>query len=568
MPSLNGNVLCYEFYLCPSVFIRGEFMKIQRALISVSDKGGIVEFARALSDLGIEILSTGGTSKALAAAKIPVRDVSDFTGFPEMLDGRVKTLHPRVHAGLLHLRNNAEHMAIMKEHKLDAIDLVCVNLYPFEQTIAKASVTFEEAIENIDIGGPTMLRSAAKNHAFVTVVTDPADYGRVIEEIRKNDGNTTPALRLTLAQKVYAQQSRYDAAIAGYLAGYVENASASAPFVLSLPAGEKLRYGENPHQDAMFYRDPKPVEACIAWAEVLHGKEMSYNNYLDADAALEAVRELAGEPGVAIIKHSNPCGYATGNTMAQAFEAAWAGDPVSAFGSVIAVSQVIDETTAKLFANRFIEVIIAPDYTPEAVAYLKAKSKNLRVLKLHKPLETARKSTNIRQINGGLLVQDRDIGLAEQWSSPTANTFPEEKRPLAEFGMKACKHVKSNAIVIVREYAPKCYIQLGMGAGQPNRIDSLRKLAVPRAEENINRMAAGDSAYGTSPTSFRDKIIGECVLVSDAFFPFADNIDSAAEAGIRYIIQPGGSKKDEEVVSACDKYGIAMAFTGMRHFKH
>ena len=541
-------------------------MKIQRALISVSDKAGIVAFARELAALGIEILSTGGTSKALAAAGIPVRDVSDFTGFPEMLDGRVKTLHPRVHAGLLHLRDHAEHLATMKAHGLDPIDLVCVNLYPFEQTVAKPDVTFEEAIENIDIGGPTMLRSAAKNHAFVTVVTDPADYARVIDELKTNGGNTTPATRRMLAQKVYAQQARYDAAIASYLSGHVE--AATAPFVLALPAGEKLRYGENPHQEAMFYRDPKPVEACIAWAEILHGKEMSYNNYLDADAALEAVRELAGQPGVAIIKHSNPCGYATGHTLPEAFEAAWSGDPVSAFGSVIAVTQPIDLETAQLFAKRFIEVIIAPDYAPDALEFLRAKSKNLRVLKLHGPLEAARPAPSIRQVNGGLLVQGRDLGLANQWVSPTATPFPEERRALGEFGMKVCKHVKSNAIVIVREYAPGCYMQLGMGAGQPNRVDSLRKLAVPRAEENIARMLEGGQAYGQSPTEFRDKVIGDCVLVSDAFFPFADNIDEAAEAGIRYIIQPGGSKKDEEVVSACDKYGIAMAFTGMRHFKH
>lgn len=542
-------------------------MKIQRALISVSDKAGIVEFAKALAGLGIEILSTGGTSKALAAAGVPVRDVSDFTGFPEMLNGRVKTLHPRVHAGLLHLRDDTEHLATMKKHNLDPIDLVCVNLYPFEQTVARQNVTFEEAIENIDIGGPAMLRSAAKNHAFVTVVTDPADYGRVIDEINRHGGNTTPALRLQLAQKVYAQQARYDAAIAAYLSRHVES-EASTPFVLTLPAGQKLRYGENPHQDAVFYRDPKPLEACIAWAEILHGKEMSYNNYLDADAALEAVRELAGEPGVAIIKHSNPCGYATGKNLAEAFEAAWAGDPVSAFGSVIAVTQLIDMETARLFANRFIEVIIAPDYSEDAIAYLKAKSKNLRVLKLHLPLEPARKTPNIRQINGGLLVQDRDLGLSEQWAALTTNSFPEDKRPLADFGIKVCKHVKSNAIVIVHEYTAGCYMLLGMGAGQPNRVDSLRKLAVPRAEENIARMATDVSAYGTSPIAFRDKIMGDCVLVSDAFFPFADNIDSAAEAGIRYIVQPGGSKKDEEVVSACDKYGIAMAFTGMRHFKH
>jgi phosphoribosylaminoimidazolecarboxamide formyltransferase/IMP cyclohydrolase len=542
-------------------------MKIQRALLSVSDKTGLVEFARELASLGIELLSTGGTAKALAAAGVPVRDVSDFTGFPEMLDGRVKTLHPRVHAGVLHLRENPEHLATMQEHGLDPIDLVCVNLYPFEQTVAKENVTFEESIENIDIGGPTMLRAAAKNHAYVTVITDPSDYAGVIAEIKAHDGNTTLATRLALAQKVYARQARYDAAIAGYLSGHV-GANVSSPFVLALPVGESLRYGENPHQSAVFYRDPRPVEACIGWAEILHGKEMSYNNYLDADAALEAARELADAPGVAIVKHSNPCGFATGQDLPRAFDAAWAGDPVSAFGSVIAVTRPIDLVTAQLFANRFIEVIVAPDYAPDALDFLRAKSKNLRVLKLHQPLEAGKPAPSIRQINGGLLVQDRDLALAGSWASHTSTPFPEEKHALAEFGIKVCKHVKSNAIVIVREYEPGCFMLLGMGAGQPNRVDSLRKLAVPRAEENIARMSEQNAAYGTSPSAFRDRIMGECVLVSDAFFPFPDNIEAAAQAGIRLIIQPGGSKKDEDVIAACDQYGIAMAFTGMRHFRH
>lgn len=537
---------------------------IKRALISVSDKTGIVEFARAIAGLGIEILSTGGTSKALSAAGIKVRDVSDFTGFPEMLDGRVKTLHPKVHAGLLFLRDHPEHVATMKQHGLDGIDLVCVNLYPFEETIAKTGVSFAEAIENIDIGGPTMLRSAAKNHAFVTVVTDPADYAEVIAQL-KLAGDTTPEFRRTLAQKVFAQQARYDGAIARYLAG---QAGGTAPFVMALPAGEALRYGENPHQEAVFYRDPQAAEACVAHAEILHGKEMSYNNYLDADAALETVRELAGQPGVAIIKHSNPCGFATGHDLPGAFEAAWAGDPVSAFGSVIAVTQPIDLRTAQLFASRFIEVIIAPGYAPEALEYLRAKSKNLRVLKLHKPLEPGKQGPSIRQINGGLLVQDRDLGLTSQWVSPTSATFPEDKRALAEFGIKACKHVKSNAIVIVREYAKGQYMLLGMGAGQPNRVDALCKLAVPRAESNIELLMKDETNYGHTPSEFRSQVMAGCVLVSDAFFPFSDNIDYAAKAGIRYIIQPGGSKKDEEVISACDKYGIAMAFTGMRHFYH
>lgn len=543
-------------------------MTIHRALISVSDKTGVVAFARALTGLGIEVLSTGGTSKALAEAGVPVRDVSDFTGFPEMLDGRVKTLHPKVHAGLLFRRDDAKHVATMKEHGLDGIDLVCVNLYPFEATVAKPDVTFEDAIENIDIGGPTMLRSAAKNHAAVTVVTDPADYDVVIAEMTANGGDTTPALRLRLAQKVYAQQARYDGAIARYLAGHVDGGDAASPLVLAWPRGETLRYGENPHQEATFYRDPNPAEACIAWAEILHGKEMSYNNYLDADAALESARELVGAPGVAIIKHSNPCGFATGHTLAQAFEAAWSGDPVSAFGSVIAMTQTVDMATAELCAGRFIEVIIAPDYAPDALAFLRAKSKQLRILKLHLPLEAGKPAPQIRQINGGLLVQNRDLGLAERWVSLTATPFPDEKRALGEFGIKAVKRVKSNAIVIVREYEPGCFMLLGMGAGQPNRVDSLCKLAVPRAEENINRMIEANQSYGESPAVFRDKIIGECVLVSDAFFPFPDSIDCAANAGIRMIIQPGGSKKDEDVIAACDKYGIAMAFTGMRHFYH
>jgi phosphoribosylaminoimidazolecarboxamide formyltransferase/IMP cyclohydrolase len=543
-------------------------MKIERALLSVSDKAGLVELARGLAGMGVELLSTGGTAKALKAASLPVVDVSDFTGFPEMLDGRVKTLHPRVHAGLLYLRGNAGHEATMKQHGLQPIDLVCVNLYPFEATIARPGVTFDDAIENIDIGGPTMLRSAAKNHAFVTVLTDPADYGRVLAAMQANGGDTTPELRRELAYKVFAQQARYDGAIAGYLAAEGAAGHGAPPFVLALGAGEKLRYGENPHQDAVFYRDPAAREACIAHAEVLHGKEMSYNNYLDGDAALEAVRELAGAPGVAIVKHSNPCGYATGATLAEAFEAAWDGDPVSAFGSVIAVTAPVDLATAQLTAHRFLEVLIAPDYAPDALEFLRAKSKQLRLLKLHRPLEAARPGSALRQVHGGLLVQDRDIAVAAQWMAPTETLFPEDKRALAEFGIKACKHVKSNAIVIVREYAPGHYMLLGMGAGQPYRVDALRKLAVPRAEDNITRLYEAQRHYGITPQAFRDQVMGECVLVSDAFFPFADNIEQAAAAGIRYIVQPGGSKKDEEVVAACDQYGIAMAFTGMRHFRH
>jgi AICAR transformylase/IMP cyclohydrolase PurH len=364
-------------------------MKIQRALISVTDKTGVVEFARALSEMGVELLSTGGTAKAIREAGVPVKDISEFTGFPEMLDGRVKTLHPKVHAGLLHLRGNAEHEATMKQHGLLPIDLVCVNLYRFEATVAKRGVSFEDAIENIDIGGPSMLRSAAKNQRSVTVVCDPADYGRVLASLRENGGNTTEALRRELAQKVYARTAQYDAAIAGYLAGQLEAKETARPFVLAYAGGTRLRYGENPHQDAHFYKDPVAEEACVAHAEVLHGKEMSFNNYVDGDAALEAVKELAGTPAVAIIKHTNPCGYATGATLAEALEAAWAGDPVSSFGSVIAVTVPVDLKTAEVLKGRFVEALIAPAFAADALEFLKNKSKDIRLLRLHRPIANA-----------------------------------------------------------------------------------------------------------------------------------------------------------------------------------
>jgi len=544
-------------------------MKIERALLSVWDKTGVVDFARALAARGVELLSTGGTARALREAGLAVRDVSDFTGFPEMLDGRVKTLHPKVHAGLLHLRDNADHQATMKQHGMGAIDLVCVNLYPFEATVARPGVELAEAIENIDIGGPTMLRSAAKNMKFVTVVTDPADYARVLDEMAARGGDTTPELRFTLAQKVFARTAEYDAAIAAWLAPRAPAApDTAAPFVLARSGGVKLRYGENPHQTAVFYRDPAAAEADIAHTTQLHGKELSYNNYVDGDAAVEAARELVGAPGVAIIKHTNPCGYATGATPAQAFEAAWQGDIVSAFGSVIAVTQPVDLALAQCLKGRFVEMLVAPDYTPDALEFLKKKSKDLRILKFDRPFAAPAAGRTFRPIGGGVLTQDRDVGLITNWVVPTENPFPDEKRRLAEFGVKACKHVKSNAIVIVREYEPGQYALLGMGAGQPNRVDSVRKLAVTKADENIARLCETAAGYGKTPQECRQEIMADCVLVSDAFFPFPDNIQMAADAGVRYIVQPGGSMRDEEVIAACDRFGIAMAFTGMRHFRH
>lgn len=535
--------------------------KITRALLSVSDKAGIVDFAKALSERGVELLSTGGTAKAIRAAGLPVKDVSEFTGFPEMLDGRVKTLTPQVHAGLLHLRDNEEHMNTMKEHGLEPIDLVCVNLYPFEATIAQPDVTLPEAIEQIDIGGPTMIRSAAKNMKFVTVVTDPADYARVLESMDANGGNTTEAFRFELGQKVFARVAEYNAAIAAYLADRVDG-DAPKPFVKACCNGKELRYGENSHQKAWLYTAASSAEACIAQTDVLHGKEMSYNNYVDGEGALEAVKDLSGKPGVAVIKHTNPCGYATGATLAEAFEAAWNGDPVSAFGSVIAVTEPVDLATAECLKGRFIEALIAPDFEASALEFLKAKSKNIRLLKLRAPMAKAGARQMIKDINGGLLVQDVDTDLVADWKTVTQTAFDESKKALAEFGIAAAKHTKSNAIMIVQEYKAGQFRVLGMGAGQPNRVDSLRKLAVIKAIENLKleNEAISDEQIA--------QVIGDCVFVSEAFFPFADSIDEAHSVGARFIVQPGGSIRDDEVIEACDKYGIAMAFTGMRHFKH
>jgi phosphoribosylaminoimidazolecarboxamide formyltransferase/IMP cyclohydrolase len=534
---------------------------IKRALLSVSDKAGIIDFARNLQEMDVELLSTGGTARAIREAGIPVKDVSEFTGFPEMLDGRVKTLTPQVHAGILYMRDNEEHVKTMEEYELGQIDLVCVNLYPFEETISKEGVSLEEAIEQIDIGGPTMIRSAAKNMRDVTVVTDPADYARVIQEMKENGGATTEDFRFLLGQKVFDRAAEYNAAIATYLAEQVAKQKLAKPFVKAYSDGAELRYGENSHQKAWLYKDADSREATIALTEVLHGKEMSYNNYVDGDGALEAVKDLSGRPGVAVIKHTNPCGYATGETLAEAFEAAWAGDPISAFGSVIAVTEMVDLETAQCLEGRFVEAIIAPGYAEDALDHL-MKKKNLRILKLNKPMGKALPQRMIKQINGGLLVQDVDTEILEKWEVPTKAPFDESKKALAEFGIAAAKHTKSNAIVLVQEYKPGQFRVLGMGAGQPNRVDALRKLSVSKAVENLK----------TEKPEITDdeiqKIIGECVFVSEAFFPFADSIDAANEMGAKFIVQPGGSIRDDEVIAACNKHGIAMALTGMRHFKH
>jgi phosphoribosylaminoimidazolecarboxamide formyltransferase/IMP cyclohydrolase len=557
---------------------------VRRALISVSDKTGVLEFARALSGLGIQILSTGGTANLFAENRIPVVAIEQVTGFPEMMDGRVKTLHPKIHGGILGIRDNPDHVRQAAQQGIEWIDLVVVNLYPFEATAARPDVALEEVIENIDIGGPTLLRSAAKNYRFVSVVTDPADYPVVLDEIRRT-GETTLETRKRLAAKVFRRTADYDGVIDKTLS---ETLFAESVLRLKFTGGRPLRYGENSHQKAVFYRDDSCREPSVAGAEILGGKEMSFNNYLDCDAALEAVKELTGAPGAAVIKHANPCGFATGHTAREALERAWAGDPISAFGSVIACNTTVDLPFAEFLkgANvrhtgytvvagrlvpqevpgKFVEVIAAPDFTPEALELL-MKTKPLRLLKTL-PLDGKSAETKTyRKITGGMLEMDRDLSVLEKFETVTKKPFDARKKALAEFTLKACKHTKSNAIVIGREYRPGFFQVLGMGAGQPNRVDSLRKLAVPKAMENL-LMEYETVKPGGSPEAYCKSAFREAVLASDAFFPFDDTVRAAAESGVGYIVQPGGSKRDEDSIRACDELGIAMAFTGLRHFRH
>ena len=558
--------------------------KVQRALISVSDKTGVVEFAKGLAALGVEIISTGGTAKVLSESGIPVVPIEKVTGFPEMMDGRVKTLHPKIHGGLLGLRDNPIHAQQAQNMGIGWIDLVAVNLYPFEKTVAKEGVALEDAIENIDIGGPTMIRSAAKNYRFVTVITDPADYNGVLQEIQ-DKGEVSPETKKRLAAKVFRRTADYDSAIDRYLSDVFLNEKILR---LSYNQGRDLRYGENSHQKATFYIDANCRESSVASAEILHGKEMSYNNYVDGDAALEAVKDLHGQIGVAVIKHTNPCGYAVGATPVEALERAWAGDPISAFGSVIASNSKVDLAFAEFIKgdqvkhigyrveggkmvpqevpNKFVEVIIAPDFDPEALDLLR-KAKALRILRVKSQDKEMVESKTYRKITGGMLEMDRDRELLERFDTVTKKSFDKGKKKLAEFTYKACKHTKSNAVVLGREYRLGFYQVIGMGAGQPNRVDSLRKLAVTKALENLQ--IEYDSVRPNVPFEvYCKKAFGEMVLASDAFFPFDDTVRAAAEYGIRYIIQPGGSMRDADSIHACDALGMAMAFTGRRHFRH
>lgn len=510
-----------------------------RALISVSDKTGIVALAQELSDLGVEIISTGGTAALLQKEGVAVRSVSEVTGFPEILGGRVKTLHPVVHGGILAVRSEPEHMRQLVEHGIIPVDLVIVNLYPFKQTISRPGVSLAEAIENIDIGGPTMIRSAAKNFASVAVVVNPERYGEISEALKK-DGRIPDDLRFGLAVEAFQHTAAYDAVISRYLWDRKpERENFPRTLTLTYDKVQDLHYGENPHQRAAFYREPFPPAACIAGVEQLHGREMSFNNVNDTNAALELVKEFTGPAAVAV-KHTNPCGVGTGDTIAAAYRSAYEADPVSIFGGIIALNRPVDGETAAEIAKIFVEVVIAPGFLPEALDIL-TKKKNLRLLQTGEMTGT-RTPDDIKRVSGGILLQDADTADLE----PAALKTVTERAPTAAemadllFAWKVVKNTKSNAIVLAREGRT-----VGVGAGQMNRVGAAK----------IAAEQAGDKAKGA-------------VLASDAFFPFPDTVEEAAKAGVTAIIQPGGSVKDQDSIAAANAHGIAMVFTGIRHFKH
>ncbi|MDW0109531.1 bifunctional phosphoribosylaminoimidazolecarboxamide formyltransferase/IMP cyclohydrolase [Sporosarcina aquimarina] len=510
---------------------------MKRALLSVSDKTGIVEFAIGLKEAGFEIVSTGGTKKTLAENGIEVVGIEEVTNFPEIMDGRVKTLHPNVHGGLLAKRNDDAHLAQLAEHQIQPIDLVCVNLYPFQHTIAKPDVTPEEAIENIDIGGPTMLRSAAKNHEFVTVVVDPADYDSVLAGLSET-GQVSGQKKRQLAAKVFRHTAAYDAVISEYMTQLAEEENPES-VTLTYNLKQSLRYGENPHQRASFYQKPLGSTFSVAYGNQLHGKELSYNNINDADAALLIVRDFE-QPAAVAVKHMNPCGVGVGETLAEAFKKAYEADSTSIFGGIIALNRQVDLETATMLKNIFLEIIIAPSFTKDALDVLTAK-KNIRLLTVDfdGELKYERKTTSIQ---GGLLMQDLDTHGFEQATItiPTKREPSEKEWDALKLGWKVVKHVKSNAIVVSGEQ-----MTYGIGAGQMNRVGAA----------NIALAQAGEKATGAA-------------LASDAFFPMDDTVEAAAKAGITAIIQPGGSVRDEDSIKKADEYGIAMVFTGVRHFKH
>jgi phosphoribosylaminoimidazolecarboxamide formyltransferase/IMP cyclohydrolase len=524
--------------------------RVSRALISVSDKSGLVEFARALAAEGVELISTGGTRKALADAGLPVLEVSEVTGFPEMMDGRVKTLHPKIHGGLLAIRDNADHAAAMRSHGIEPIDLLVVSLYPFEATVAKGA-DFETCIENIDIGGPAMIRAAAKNHAEVAVVIDPSDYAVVLAELRQHGGATTLALRRKLAAKAYARTGVYDAAISNWFADQLAD---PAPAFRAIGGHliEPLRYGENPHQSAAFYRT-SDLRPGVATARQVQGKKLSYNNINDTDAAYECVAEFDPQRTAAcvIVKHANPCGAAEGASLIEAYRKALACDPVSAFGGIVAVNRKLDAEAARAITDIFTEVIIAPEASEEAIAVVGAK-KNLRLLIADGLPDPRAAGMTAKSVAGGLLVQSRDNAVVDDMKLKVVTRRAPTNAELTDlaFAFRIAKHVKSNTIVYAKDRAT-----VGIGAGQMSRIDAAR-IAARKAEDAAK--AAGLQAPLTKGS----------VVASDAFFPFADGLLAAVEAGATALIQPGGSVRDDEVIKAADDHGIAMVFTGTRHFRH
>lgn len=513
----------------------------KRALISVSDKTGIVEFATALKDLGWEIISTGGTKKALDQAGLATIAIDDVTGFPEMMDGRVKTLHPAIHGGLLARRDLDSHLEAAKANGIELIDLVVVNLYPFKETILKPDVTYADAVENIDIGGPSMLRSAAKNHASVTVVVDPADYDKVLEELQA-DGETTYPTRQALAAKVYRHTAAYDALIADY---FTKQVGESKPEKLTLTYDLKqaMRYGENPQQDADFYQKGLPTDYSIASAKQLNGKELSFNNIRDADAAIRIIRDFKDRPTVVALKHMNPCGIGQADDIETAWDYAFEADSVSIFGGIVVLNRQVDAATAKKMHAIFLEIIIAPSYSPEALEILTTKKKNLRILELaFDAQDQSEVEAEYTGVVGGLLVQNQDT-IKENpadWQVVTERQPSQQEKEALEFAWKAIKYVKSNGILVANDH-----MTLGVGPGQTNRVGAV-KIALEHA--------AG--------------CLEGAVLASDAFFPFADNVEEIAASGIKAIVQPGGSIRDQEVIDAANKHGLTMVFTGVRHFRH
>ena len=512
-------------------------MGVKRALISVSDKTGIVEFAKGLHELGVEIISTGGTMKTIAEAGIPVKSVSEITGFPEMMDGRVKTLHPKIHGGILAIRDNLSHVKAMKEHGIGGIDLVAVNLYPFRETVAKPDVTREEAIENIDIGGPSMVRAAAKNYKYVTIVVDPQQYQEVLDRIKTD--SLTEDFKFELSRKAFLHTGLYDCAIAGYMTKEITGEKDGLPdiFAKAYTKIQDLRYGENPHQKAAFYKDPE-CRGGIAEARQLHGKELSYNNIVDMEAAWNLANEWKDRPACVIVKHTNPCGTALGDTPLDAFRKAFDADSKSAFGGIVAMNRECDKETAEAMKPIFFEVIMAPRFSKEAVELLSAK-KNIRLIEVE---DTEEKELQLHKVSGGLLIQTADDSSETRKACKcvTKRAPTEEEWEALEFAWKIVKHVKSNAIVLTGKD-----VTYGVGAGQMNRVGAA----------DIAIAEAGEKCKGA-------------VMSSDAFFPFGDTIEAAGKAGITAVIQPGGSIRDEESIEMADKYGIAMAFTGHRHFRH